>query len=86
VTLAARVVGSTVALEVRDTGAGIADVDRERIFERFYRPDGAGRQGFGLGLAIVRQVAETLAAEVEVDSEVGVGTTIRLRLPGKLLA
>jgi PAS domain S-box-containing protein len=86
VTLAARVVDSTVALEVRDTGPGIAEADRERIFERFYRSSGAGRDGFGLGLAIVRQVAETLAAEVEVDSEVGVGTTISLRLPGKLLA
>jgi PAS domain S-box-containing protein len=86
VTLAAHVVGSTVVIEVRDTGRGVEAADRERIFERFYRANGAGREGFGLGLAIVRQAAEALAAEVEVDSEVGVGTTVRLRLPAKLLA
>jgi PAS domain S-box-containing protein len=86
VTLAARVVDSSVALEVTDTGQGIDPTEVERIFERFYRGTGGGREGFGLGLAIVRQAAETLAAEVEVDSEVGVGTTIRLRLPAKVRA
>jgi PAS domain S-box-containing protein len=86
VTLAARVVDSKVALEVRDTGRGIEAADRERIFERFYRANGAGGEGFGLGLAIVRQVAEALAAELEVDSEVGVGTTVRLRLHAELLS
>jgi PAS domain S-box-containing protein len=86
VTLAAQVVDSTVALEVRDTGRGIEAADRDRIFERFYRANGAARDGFGLGLAIVRQVAQALASELEVDSEVGAGTTIRLRLPAKLVA
>jgi PAS domain S-box-containing protein len=86
VTLAARIVDSTVALEVRDTGRGIEAADQNRIFERFYRANGADRDGFGLGLAIVQQVAQALAGELEVDSEVGVGTTIRLRLPAKLRA
>ncbi len=86
VTLGARADGSTIALEVRDTGRGIPEALQEQIFERFYRPYGATREGFGLGLAIVRQVAEALSAQVELESEVGLGTTVRLRLPGKLRA
>jgi two-component system phosphate regulon sensor histidine kinase PhoR len=87
VTLGASRSDSTIAIEVRDTGPGIAPADQARIFERFFRGNGAGgREGFGLGLAIVREAAAALAAEVEVESEVGTGTTIRLRLPGKLEA
>jgi PAS domain S-box-containing protein len=86
VTLGARVVDSSIALEVTDTGRGIEPDEVERIFERFYRGRGVSPAGFGLGLAIVRQAAKTLDAEVEVDSQVGVGTTIRLRLPAKVPA
>lgn len=85
VTLAAHTTDSTIAIEVRDTGSGIAPSDQRRMFERFY-PAGASREGFGLGLAIVRQAAEVLAAEIDVESALGAGTTIRLRLPAKLVA
>ncbi|HYZ19873.1 MAG TPA: PAS domain S-box protein [Gaiellaceae bacterium] len=86
VTLAASQADSTIALEVRDTGSGIEPEDRERVFERFYRSNRATHEGFGLGLAIVQQAAEALAAEIELDSDRGTGTTIRLRLSGKLRA
>ncbi len=71
-----------VELAVSDTGAGIAAAERSNVFQRFYRSKGNGAAGFGLGLAIVREAAEALGGDVELDSAVGVGTTVRLRLPG----
>jgi two-component system, OmpR family, phosphate regulon sensor histidine kinase PhoR len=70
-----------VELAVSDTGSGIAPADRPRVFERFYRADANGLPGFGLGLAIVRTVADALDGQLELDSTVGRGTTIRLRIP-----
>jgi PAS domain S-box-containing protein len=69
-----------VELSVSDTGGGIPASERPRVFERFYRADANGSVGFGLGLAIVRAVADALQGELELDSTVGSGTTIRLRL------
>ena len=69
-----------VEVLVSDTGTGIEARERGRVFERFYRADPNGGGGFGLGLAIVRAVANALDGEVELDSTVGSGTTIRLRL------
>jgi signal transduction histidine kinase len=70
-----------VIAEVRDTGPGIADDERERVFDRFYRgtaSEGAAA-GSGLGLAIVRQIAATHCATVELDSSAGSGLTVRVR-------
>jgi two-component system, OmpR family, phosphate regulon sensor histidine kinase PhoR len=69
-----------VEIEVRDTGSGMPPAARARAFERFYRT-GARGEGFGLGLAIVREVVRVLDGSVELDSEPGVGTAVRLRLP-----
>jgi PAS domain S-box-containing protein len=66
---------------VTDTGPGIPPADRVRVFERFYRGDPDANPGFGLGLAIVRAVAEALGGELELDSTVGTGTIVRLRIP-----
>ena len=52
--------GGSVALEVTDTGNGIAPERQDRIFDRFYRPDGRDPRRFGLGLAIVRQAVAAL--------------------------
>lgn len=71
-------------VEVQDEGIGIPSRDLPRIFERFYRVDLARsrrRGGTGLGLAIVKHVAEQHEGAVEVESELGVGSTFRLRLP-----
>lgn len=73
-----------IVLEVRDTGSGIPSVHLSRIFERFYRVDpGRSRAegGTGLGLAIVRHLVEGHGGRVEAESELGVGTTIRIVLP-----
>lgn len=70
--------------EVRDDGIGIERKHLDRIFERFYRVDKARSRelgGTGLGLSIVKHVAIAHEGNVEVESEPGVGTCFRLRLP-----
>ena len=74
----------TVAIEVRDTGEGIAPDELDHVFERFYRSDGALRRdhsGAGLGLAIVKELAEAMDGTVRVESEPGSGSRFVLRLP-----
>jgi signal transduction histidine kinase len=75
--------GLHAVVEVQDQGRGIAREDRERIFEKFYRGHGANAssRGFGLGLAIVQELVTAHHGRIEVESEVGRGTTFRLRLP-----
>jgi signal transduction histidine kinase len=73
-----------VVLQVSDTGIGIPSRDLDRIFERFYRVDRARSRetgGTGLGLAIVRHIVENHGGEIAVDSELGRGTTFRVRFP-----
>jgi two-component system sensor histidine kinase TctE len=67
-------------LEVEDNGPGIPSEEREHVFERFYRPADSTQEGCGLGLAIVREIAQVHGGEVEIhDPEAGSGTRIRLR-------
>ncbi|MBI5191463.1 MAG: PAS domain S-box protein [Nitrospirae bacterium] len=71
-----------VAVSVSDTGHGIPPEERERVFEKYYRsPSTAHLKGTGLGLAIVKAVAEAHGGRVELESEVGRGSTFRLCLP-----
>ncbi|RMF82092.1 MAG: PAS domain-containing sensor histidine kinase, partial [Nitrospirae bacterium] len=72
-------------LRVRDTGIGIAPEHQGRIFERFYRVDPARSRaagGTGLGLALVKHLAESLGGRVAVESAVGAGSTFTVELPG----
>lgn len=71
----------TVMFTVRDQGAGIPEAELDRIFERFHRND-ASQPGSGLGLAIVRAIVEGHAGTVQVESQVGAGTTFSIILPG----
>ncbi|NOX63423.1 MAG: HAMP domain-containing protein [Chloroflexi bacterium] len=76
--------GDYAEIQVRDTGRGIAQEDLPYIFQRFYRADKArSRQlgGTGLGLSIVKWVVDAHAGVIEVESELDVGTTFRVRLP-----
>ncbi|MCH2109564.1 MAG: ATP-binding protein [Polyangiaceae bacterium] len=76
-----------VVIEIADNGAGIDSKHLPRLFERFYRVD-AGRSrdlgGTGLGLAIVKHLVESMAGTIQVESEVGVGTTFRITLPAPM--
>jgi two-component system sensor histidine kinase MprB len=69
-------------LTVRDHGPGIADDDAERVFDRFYRaPAARGTPGSGLGLSIVRQVAEAHGGRALAERAAGGGSRFRLVLP-----
>ena len=65
---------------MRDTGKGISAEDLPRIFEPGFTTKGAG-VGTGLGLSIVRRIVEDHHGKIEVESEVGKGTTVRVILP-----
>jgi len=67
-------------VEVADAGCGISKPNLERIFDPFFTTKPAG-VGTGLGLAICHTIIAELGGEIEVDSEVGRGTTFRLLLP-----
>ncbi len=73
-----------VVVEVKDTGEGIAPEDLGRVFERFYRSDGArglDHAGAGLGLTLVRELAEAMDGSVAAESEPGSGSRFTIRLP-----
>ena len=86
VTLSARTEEEYVAIEVADHGYGIPAADLERVFEKFYRVprvQDAGVPGTGLGLALVREIAELHHGSVSLRSEVNQGSTFTLRIPRK---
>ena len=75
-----------IALQVVDTGVGIAPADQERIFDEFEQVNAGSRtnsmlRGTGLGLAISRRLAQLLEGELRVESQLGKGSTFTLWLP-----
>jgi len=76
--------GKQIALSIEDTGIGISENQRGRIFERFFRLDkGRSRElgGTGLGLAIVKHLVEAHHGAISCQSEPGKGSTFTLTLP-----
>lgn len=75
---------NSAVLTVSDSGIGIAPEHQSRIFERFYRVDKSHSKasgGTGLGLSIVKHAVQQQGGKIELESEVGKGTTIRVILP-----
>jgi signal transduction histidine kinase len=73
----------SVILEVEDHGDGIADVDKKRVFERFYRGDQSRseKKHFGLGLSIAKELVELHQGDIAVRDTQGGGATFIVRLP-----
>jgi signal transduction histidine kinase len=72
--------GSSILVEIRDDGPGIAPELRGRVFEPFFSTKEAG-QGSGLGLSISRRIVEEHGGSIELESEEGSGSCFRIRLP-----
>ena len=66
---------------VADRGPGVREADRQRVFERFWRGRGVTRQGAGLGLAIVAEIAKAHSGSIEVADRPGGGALFALRIP-----
>jgi len=79
VRISARASGETVQLKVADDGEGIPPDLLPRVFDRFTRAPGS--PGSGLGLAIAREVVQAHGGVIDLTSEVGKGTTVRVELP-----
>ena len=93
VTMRARADGRFVVIEVEDTGVGIAEDERETIFEKFRQAKVPGtsdgvltreHQGTGLGLSIVRELSRLLGGDVFLESQLGQGSTFTVRIPLQL--
>ena len=74
----------TIGVEIADNGRGIADADRERVFELFRRSGVPDQPGDGVGLAFVRAAMRNLGGEITLTSVLGEGTTFHLVLPRTL--
>jgi signal transduction histidine kinase len=84
VTVAVGVEDGTATLDVHDTGLGISASDQEHVFERFFRTRTASTRaiaGTGLGLAISKAIVDAHNGTISLSSEMGKGTTFRIRLP-----
>jgi len=79
-TITTRADGSSVELDIEDTGSGIPEAIFPRIFEPFFTTKPI-HQGNGLGLIIAKEVVERSGGTIEFTSQAGVGTTFRIRLP-----
>lgn len=84
ITATARDDGRFVVLSITDTGCGIPAEHVPHVFEKFFRVPGQSRgSGTGLGLAIVQEIVTAHGGTITCDSQPGVGTTFRLRLPSE---
>ena len=80
IVLEARENGTMTEIEIRDTGPGMSAEERARAFHRFFRASN-GTDGFGLGLAIAEEAARAIGGTIELESEPGRGTRVRLAVP-----
>ncbi|WP_426325280.1 sensor histidine kinase [Microbacterium sp. E-13] len=73
--------GASSWILVRDTGVGISEEDRSRLFQRYYKAGGERRAGTGLGLAITRDIVRAHGGELGLHSAPGVGSTFIVKIP-----
>lgn len=81
ITITVKVVESSIWFEVSDTGIGISKDQLAHIFDKFQQVDGSSSrsyEGTGLGLSLSKSLVQLLGGEIAVESELGIGTTMRL--------
>ena len=71
----------SLRIEVWDTGPGISDVEQAKIFNDFYRVESGDNKGVGLGLGVVKRMADLLSLELDVHSEPGKGSRFSIDVP-----
>jgi signal transduction histidine kinase len=84
VRVAARAIGARILVMVQDFGTGISTDSLPRVFERFFREDASRSRetgGAGLGLSICKAIVEKAGGSIEIESEKGRGTIVKIRLP-----
>ena len=84
ITLHAHASDAEVSIAVVDSGVGIDQTDLERVFEPFFRSDRSRSRasgGLGLGLTLTRRIVEGHGGSVVIDSQLGAGSTVTLKLP-----
>jgi cell cycle sensor histidine kinase DivJ len=89
VRLSARLIDKGVEITVRDTGTGISKSDLEKLGRPFQQAEGAAarsKEGTGLGLALVKSLTALHGGETQLESALGFGTTVRVRLPNAAVA
>ncbi len=82
ITIKTKKIVNEYIIEVQDEGVGLTQEDCSQVFERFYRVDKARSRnsgGSGLGLSIVKSICDAHGATVEIDSELGKGTTVKMK-------
>lgn len=73
--------GDHIVISVSDQGEGIPDLDKSRVFERFYRVAGQKKEGRGLGLSIAKYIAEAHGGSIEIDRDYTEGSRFTVRIP-----
>ena len=84
ITITSQVEGDHLIIQIEDTGTGIAPDDLPNIFDRFYQSkheNSLNEWGTGIGLAIVKELIQLMGGEINVDSQLGVGSTFKILLP-----
>ena len=84
ITVRARAAEDGLEVEVRDRGIGVEPADLPRLFTPFFRTDRSrarGSGGVGLGLTLARRIVEAHGGTIAFESQIGIGSTVRIRLP-----
>lgn len=68
-------------ITIRDEGKGMTKDEIKHMFDRFYRGKGSGEEGYGIGLSLVKQICDLYNISIQVESEIGSGTSISLLFP-----